>query len=200
MIRGEVDCHTEYFPSLKTLSRAYHKGKICMEAAENFQKNSTRNRCYLTGPQGNYFLTVPLASGKNQQCPIKEVRLSPDRSWTKTQLKTLRNDYARAPFFEHYYPQIVSLLIKTHRFLIDLNWETWMFAFNAFHLSCSVSFSLEFDSTKKYTELNTSLLQPYPQLYENLHGFVPGLACLDLLFCMGPETRFFANNSALAQA
>ena len=103
---------SEYFPCIASFSELMNHDSIEIQAAEHYQKNSLRNRCYLTGSQGKYLLSVPLVKGKNQQQKIKDVRISYDFDWTTLHLKTISNNYIKSPFFNHYYPAIVQILMK----------------------------------------------------------------------------------------
>lgn len=171
---------------------------IAIQASENYQKNSLRNRCYLTGSQGKFLLSVPLASGKNQQQKIKDVRIAYDFDWISQHLKTISNNYVKSPFFDHYFPKVSQILMNKEKFLLDLNWEILRFLFHAYAYEKTISYDLVFEISKS-NPIPPVLPAPYPQLFEAKTGFVPDLSILDLLFCMGPTRKYFAWNMKCAQ-
>ena len=181
---------SEYFPCIASFSELMNHDSIEIQAAEHYQKNSLRNRCYLTGSQGKYLLSVPLVKGKNQQQKIKDVRISYDFDWTTLHLKTISNNYIKSPFFNHYYPGIVQILMKKEKFLLDLNWEILRFLLSAYATDKNISYRLEFQDPTTQSR-PPALLKPYPQLFESKTGFIPDLSILDLLFCMGPTRKYF---------
>ncbi|MBP6794396.1 MAG: WbqC family protein [Saprospiraceae bacterium] len=181
---------TEYFPSITSFSKVAEHASIAIQASENYQKNSLRNRCYLTGSQGRFLLSVPLASGKNQQQNIKDVRIAYDFDWISQHLKTISNNYVKSPFFHHYFPNVSQILQKKEKFLLDLNWEILCFLLQAYTYEKTISYDLVFEISK-CNPIPRNLPPPYPQLFEAKTGFVAGLSVLDLLFCMGPTRKYF---------
>lgn len=180
--------NTEYFPSIKTLAAALKYRDLVLETSENFQKNSCRNRCYLTGAQGKFFITVPLKKGKHQQLPIQKVEISYDFDWVSHHLKTISNSYIKSPFFLYFMDDLTSILRKKEKYLIDLNWALLSYFLEKLkvtpHLSCNLDFK------HSHSENADSILRPYPQLYEDKTGFIPDLSALDLFFCMGPNRKY----------
>jgi WbqC-like protein family len=167
----------------------FEAGEIIIDAGEHYQKNSLRNRCYLASSQGKILLSVPLTKGKNQQMPIREVRIAYEFDWVKQHLRTIETNYKRAPYYPYYIHEIERILKSRHTWLIDLNWEIILFVCNAFKWSPAMAYSLEFNKDKKKdTKLFHSI--PYPQLFENKFPFIPDLSILDLLFCMGPQIKY----------
>ena len=181
---------TEYFPCIASFSELLFHDLVVIQSVEHYQKNSLRNRCYLTGSQGKYLLSVPLVKGKNQQQKIRDVRISYDFAWADIHLKTITNNYIKSPFFNHFYPGIVQILMKKEKFLLDLNWEILSFLLSAYASKKNIVYSLEFQNQIKPAHL-PPLFKPYPQLFESKTGFIPDLSILDLLFCMGPTRKYF---------
>ncbi len=180
---------TEYFPSINTLAYLMQFDTIIIEASENYQKNSLRNRCYLTGSQGKFLLSVPLSKGKNQQQSIRGVKIAYDIDWASIHIKTIKTNYSKAPFFDYYFDNVQSILYKKHQFLLDLNWDILVFYSEAFQWHPSFSFTSEYENPN-LDYLSNSKPMTYPQLFENFTGNVPDLSALDLLFCMGPNRKY----------
>ncbi len=59
----------------KTILKAHNSGdEVILEANENYNKQSYRNRTYILGANGKIALTVPVQKG-SQRKPIKEVKI-----------------------------------------------------------------------------------------------------------------------------
>jgi hypothetical protein len=87
-----------------------------------FKKNYFENRNKIKTAQGWTWLTVPVKS-TSLNTKIKDIEISYDRDWQKKYLNTLVMNYSRAPFFKSYFPRIESIILKKHRFIMDLNLE-----------------------------------------------------------------------------
>ena len=64
-----------YLPPVSWMALAWQSKTLWLEACENYQKGSYRNRCHIAGPNGIQRLSVPLEKGKHQQTPIRQVRM-----------------------------------------------------------------------------------------------------------------------------
>ncbi len=79
----------------------------------------TRNR--FKNGQGTLWMTVPvLRKGKGFQS-IREVEIFYGSSWGRKHLRSLRDGYGRAPFFEEHLPFLDTLFGSRPRFLVDFN-------------------------------------------------------------------------------
>lgn len=182
---------TEYFPSVLTLRQMLQHQTVTIEYDENYQKNSLRNRCYLATSQGIQFLTVPLVKGKHQRQIIHQVRIAYDENWPVQHLRCMETNYNKAPYYSHYIREIQQLLYSHPDTLIELNWSILRFLSRAFHWFPSWSCSLDFGpSLNIHPSPDLPDFKPYPQVFEDLHGFLPNLSVLDLLFCIGPQLKY----------
>lgn len=171
------------------------------ESMENYQKRSCRNRFTIKGPNGAQNFSLPLKKGKNEQMPIREVRISYDENWIKIFREMLVTAYKSSPYFEYYYPDIKQELEKDHDFLWDLNWSLSEIIQNWIDADQTLSqtkewirdYSLPIHDFRYVKSIVTESYQ-YPQVPHGTDQFVRGLSILDLLFCQGPETKFILNN------
>jgi len=113
-----IDLH--YLPCIEFFTYLQRFDKIIIEAQENYQKQSYRNRCRIMGPNRVLELSVPVLkpSGKTK---IKEVRIDNHQNWIQRHWRGLRASYGRAPFFEFFSDEFHQPLTKPHIFLFDLN-------------------------------------------------------------------------------
>jgi hypothetical protein len=109
------------------MAYAWRTDVLWLEACENYQKGSYRNRCHIAGSNGVQRLSIPLQKGKHQQTPIREVRLAYDEPWQRTHWRSIRTAYGNAPFFEHYADEVAPFFEKKYTFLFDLNLDVLHF-------------------------------------------------------------------------
>lgn len=174
---------------------------LFLEANENYQKRSLRNRCNILGPNGLQVLSVPLKKGKNNQTNIKEVEISHDSDWQELHLETIKSCYNRSPYLEYYFKDISKILEKKHRFLWDLNIDTIEWVISKIDLDIKIIFSEHYSKSYdidlrpsesiqyKSMEDTQSIKLNYAQVFEDKYGFRYSRSILDLLFCTGPEAK-----------
>lgn len=85
-----------------------------------FHKNEWQNRNRIKTVQGAQWITVPV----NYRFPqtIDEVTIAGDH-WVKKQIASIEQAYAKATFFEQYWPEIKAVLQQPHTQLATLNTE-----------------------------------------------------------------------------
>jgi hypothetical protein len=97
-----------------------------------FEKGSWRNRNRIKTPAGPQWLTVPVLM-KGQNFPlIRDVRINKASRWGKKHVKSIEQNYRKAPYFEAYAPGLFAVIERGHEFVLDLNLEllsllaTWL--------------------------------------------------------------------------
>ncbi|WP_375561695.1 WbqC family protein [Bernardetia sp. OM2101] len=94
-----------YLPCLdywKILLEAHNLGKdVILEANENFNKQSYRNRAYILGANGKMALTVPVQKG-SQKTLITDVKIDYSTDWNRQHWQSIKSAYGKSPFFIHY--------------------------------------------------------------------------------------------------
>lgn len=179
---------------------------LWLEAHENYQKRSLRNRCYLLGPNAEQILSVPLQKGKNNQTSIKDVKISYGSDWQKMHIETIKACYNRSPFLEYYIEDIKSILDQKPVFLWDLNIQTMEWLISALRIDLKLKFTESYSNTdlidlrhsesdifKQHEHLFADKLK-YAQVFEDKYGFRFCRSVLDLLFCTGPEASLYLKN------
>lgn len=172
---------------------------ILIEANENYQKNSFRNRCDILSANGPLSLSVPLRKGKNTALPIREVEIAFDMPWHKKHWQAIRSAYGSSPFFEHYEMQIKETLLNPPHLLFDFNLSLIQLLIKLSGLDIQISltdtyekeydpeFYLDLRDAKRYQAYKSSISVPtYEQVFSDKFEFQRGLSFLDLLMCQGP--------------
>lgn len=184
---------TQYLPSIAWCTAIWPEKAVALDGAEHYQKGGLRNRCFIAGPNGVQRLSIPLLKGKHQQTPIREVRISYDGRWQQQHWRTIQAAYGKAPFFEHYADEIMPFYVRKWEFLFDYNFEI-----QTLILKKKLGWPGEFIIQENYLPAGKwpegrdlrngtmkSVQQPYAQVFQERHGFLPNLSVLDLLFCSG---------------
>ena len=200
---NSIIIEAQYFPPIEYFKQIVQFPHVVIEAHENYQKGSYRNRCHIANSTGVQVLSVPLRKGKNAKQPIKEVAIAYDMDWQKQHWQSIRTAYGSAPFWEHYAPQLEPFFLKKWGYLFDLNMailETFLKILklkNTINISFSTDYNLYFtpeginegiDFRNKILPNKTNFQgEKYAQLFQERTGFLPNLSILDLVFCTGPQ-------------
>lgn len=183
---------SQYLPCIAFWAQAYTDKKLEIEAHENYQKRSYRNKCNIYGANGVITLSVPLKKGKNKQMPIKDVRISYIDPWITNHLQSIKSAYGRAAYYEFYWKDIEAIISKKHDFLYDLNWD--FLEYFTSKLGIELSETSEFqrsyvagDFRQKIRPRYDFATIYYPQVFEDSNGYMSNMSILDLLFSTGPE-------------
>lgn len=193
---------TQYLPPIATFSEAIKSGTLMIEAHENYQKRSFRNRCDLAAANGIISLTVPLESGKNRQLNVRDVRISYAERWQAQHWQTIISAYGKSPFFEHYVDGFAPLYEKKYDFLFDFNYALTEKIIKYLKLDIKIILSssyvnetldsiVDIRNTIRSREqlLSQATNKKYPQVFEDRFGFLPQLSILDMLFCVGNQSE-----------
>jgi hypothetical protein len=179
---------TFYFSLLKE-----HK-KVWIEAHENFQKQTLRNRTFILTANKVQTLSVPVAHGATL---IRDITIDYTQSWLRDHLRAMTSAYKHAPYFEYCFPYFEAIYEKKPAFLFDLNWELLQLCLKTMRLEVEIAFTPSFDEPqglandfrstyedKKKADVAFAS-QPYRQVFGT--SFESNLSIIDLIFNHGPE-------------
>jgi len=192
-----------YFPPIQYITKLIEYDDIFLEACENYQKQSYRNRCKIYGANGVITLIVPVLRGRSLGLPIKDMRISYETNWQNQHFKSVESAYSNSPYFEFYIDDLRFIWSKNFKFLFDLNQEILSSLIRLIDIP-----NLNIKETSSYKdEIMDKLdyrqsihpkvpcdddpefsLNYYQQIFSDRYGFHANLSILDLLFQEGPET------------
>jgi len=191
---NNIIIHPSYFPSISHFVSIAKANIVTFEVEDNFQKQTNRNRMYIYSPNGIQLLNVPFKHNKERHQRIKEVKIENDFDWQKQHFKSLEAAYRTSPFFEYFEDDILPIFQKKHNYLIDLNMETMAIVSKCLRLEFDYDETTEYfhEVTDKVDHRNlingkkdTSVFEPYTQVFGDKHGYLNNLSILDLLFNEG---------------
>lgn len=186
-----------YLPPVSWMALVWTQPVVWLEACENFQKGSYRNRCHIAGPNGLQRLSIPLQKGKHQQTPIREVRIAYNEPWQQVHWRSIRTAYGNAPFFEYYAADLEPFYQKHYAFLFDFNLELLYFLFQKLGWTGETRFTEAYGPSAFRDAVSPGgtpppdwfTPAPYAQVFTERHGFLADLSVVDLLFCCGKMGR-----------
>lgn len=198
----------QFFPPVGFFSVYNGFNQIYLLKSERFEKQTYRSRCRILGSNKVQNLTVPVQKGKTQLIS-GQVQVIYRDNWQVQHLRTIAAAYGRAPYFDHYFPQVEKLMLAQHGSIYQFNLSTIRWAEKQLGIESALEWEADSESfdganlrsiihpKRAYTvEVNGETirdkthLKSYFQCFDH-SGFVPNLSILDLLFNMGPEARTF---------
>jgi hypothetical protein len=176
-----------YFPSVPYLS--LFLDEVWLEAQENYQKQSSRNRTRIWGKQDSDTLVIPIRHTQDK-IPITEVCVDDSQHWRNRHWRALTSNYGKSPYFEYFEDQLKQVIYAENPFLWALNLAALDFLREAFRLKAKVFHTQTYLKTqpedlRNFSFQNPRFLVPYSQGISET--FVGGLSSLDLLFWQGPK-------------
>ena len=108
---GSVDWYKQYLTN---------PTDVQIEAMESFPKQTYRNRCTITTPDGPLTLSVPVKRADSKQL-TRDVEISYQQKWQHQHWTALMSAYKRTPYFDYYADFFRSFYEKETKFLVDLN-------------------------------------------------------------------------------
>ena len=205
---------TAYFPPIEYFALLARYSVVYLEACENYQKQSWRNRCRILTANGVESLNVPVVHENGTfSLPIKEIRVEYTTPWVLRTERAIESAYSSSPFFIYYKDALFSILDSHPATLWELNRCLIDFFCSKIGISPSILETADYSQPAgrvsppqaglaadgDYREVihpkreNTimqdlGLERPYWQVFRDKFGFVPGLSIMDLLFNEGPES------------
>ncbi len=192
-----------YLPTVQYFSKLLYCSKLILEQQENYTKRSYRNRAHIATANGRLRLSIPLEKGKNQQQPIRKVKISYEETWQSKHWMAIQSAYGNAPFFEFYADDIRPFYQEKIVYLFDFNLKLLKKLFSIMNIDCTIELSSSYlpNSPSIVYDLRNAIrpnrnrlnldkhfkIIPYHQVFKEKTGFLSNLSILDLLFCCGPE-------------
>lgn len=178
---------TNYLPKLLYFFQLTKLGAP-IEAHENFVKGTLRNRCYILSDKGVERLSVPISRFHGQKTVITQVGVDYTQNWNIKQLRAIKSYYANAPYFEHFFDPIESLLTTRYDNLFELNTQSTLVLGKLLGLELDLKFTTDF--IKEDAPSDGFIHPRYYQVFSEKMEFQPELSALDYLFCEGRLRSF----------
>jgi hypothetical protein len=191
-----IDSH--YFINYNYFKLLININAITLLPNRAYSKGWFTNKCTIVGANGIITLSVPLLGGRNQKSLLKDVKIAYEEDWRKQHLRSIKSCYGNAPYFDYYYPIFQKIYSQKFELLFDLN----LFILKELLQILKVDINIDINDnlitiedtlfTKSDVLKNSTLYSTkikYTQVFEDRLGFTSNLSIIDLIMCMGPQSK-----------
>jgi len=168
-----------------------------MEACENYQKQSYRNRCRICAENGVQSLSFPVRHRNGTfSLPIREIEVDYSTPWVQKTERCIETAYGSSAFFAYYRDELFAILDAQPRTLWELDLRIIRFFLAKIGLKTEIIPTESFapDHVDIHPKRPNAILRelglerPYYQVFGERNGFIPNLSVMDLLFNEGPAS------------
>ncbi len=196
------------------------EGPVYIEACENYQKQSWRNRCRYYAADGPRYLIFPVVHEGPHELPISEIRVDYSTPWVIKTERAITSAYESSAYFDYYKDELFAILDSGPETLFDLDMQIIRFFLRKTGITADIRFTEEYTPVsrapgripsgpygKDYREVlhpkrpdtglrDLGLEKPYFQVFARKYGFIPNLSIMDLLFNEGPDSILYLKTSS----
>ena len=185
---------------------------VYIEACENFQKQSYRNRCRFYAADGVQTLSFPIVhEDGTHKIPITEIKIDYKKPWVLQHERAIISAYGMSAYFDYYKDELFAILEAGYEKLFDLNMALLRFFIEKTGIKVDLRLTEDYHKESRDEDLrevihpkrpNTilkdlSLEKPYFQVFSGKYGFQSDLSIMDLLFNEGPDSILYLKNASL---
>ena len=189
---------------------------VYIEACENYQKQSYRNRCRFYAADGVQALSFPVIhEDGTHKHPVRDIKVDYSTPWLLQHKRAIVSAYRTSAYFEYYQDELFEILDSKPERLLDLNMALLRFFIDKIGLKVDLRLTEEYargavvDGGQVVCEdlrevihpkrpntilQDLALEKPYFQVFAQRHGFKSDLSIMDLLFNEGPDSILFLKN------
>ena len=189
---------------------------VYIEACENYQKQSYRNRCRFYAADGVQTLSFPIVhEGGTHRLPISEIKVDYSKPWVQQHERAIVSAYRTSAYFEYYQDEFFAIFEDRPERLFDLNMALLRFFIDKTGIKVDLKLTEDYSrdgiltgadgemiSCEDLREVihpkrpdtilaDNGLEKPYFQVFSRKYGFHPNLSIMDLLFNEGPDSILY---------
>ncbi len=197
---------TAYLPPIEYFYYLNKFDNIIIEQHETWPKQTYRNRTIIVTDKGKQLLTVPVVRTKGNHTKTNKIKIHYDEKWHLKHWRAIESAYSNAPFFLYYADEIKEILFSCHKTILELNNKLLKTLCEMIGIDCVINFSDKFiknpennilDLRYKISPKIASTVGYYPeyiQVFSAKQNFISNASIIDLLFCLGPESKDYLDN------
>ncbi len=189
---------------------------VYIEACENYQKQSYRNRCRFYAADGVQPLSFPVIhEAGTYKHPVKDIKVDYSTPWLQQHKRAIVSAYRTSAYFEYYQDELFAILDSAPEKLLDLNMALLRFFIEKTGLKVDLRLTEEYSKDGVIKDVdgnevrcddlreiihpkrpngilgNLALEKPYFQVFAPKYGFQSDLSVMDLLFNEGPDSILY---------
>jgi hypothetical protein len=108
-------------------------------------KQSWMNRVYIKTNKDKSWLTVPVYFKHRSHQLVREMRIDYQHRWVVKHIRTIKQYYGNAPYFDEIYEVFMKVLEKRPKFLIDLDMDGILKIIDLLSINIKIKFSSKLD-------------------------------------------------------
>ncbi len=203
--RNTLILSTAVFPPVEYFVYLAAFEEVWIEADENFNKQTYRNRFVINAANGPLSLVIPVKREHGRKTKITKAGVDYDIPWPREYWRSVFAAYNNSPFFLFYQDEIDGFLNRKFDSLFEMNLESIRLVCDLLQLDKQIKISRDFRKTYgQALDLRYKLhpkkpllldLLPWTQVFAEKYGFNPRVSILDLLFNKGPESLIYLKNA-----
>ena len=179
---------------------------IVVEQHETWPKQTYRNRTIIVTDKGSLPLTVPVTKINGNHTKTKEIAVLYQEDWPVKHWRSIETAYQNSPYFLYYSDKIKELFFSNVQSLVELNTALTNAICKMIGIKTNIQLSSEFvkcpekdviDLRFKLSPKQPSTIPEFPkytQVFFDKQPFIPNAGILDLLFCLGPDSKSYLND------
>ena len=148
MLHTKILIELHYLPCLDYWKTILEADEIILEANENYNKQSYRNRTYILGANGKIALTIPVQKG-SQRTPITQVKIDSESDWNRQHWQSIKSAYGKSPFFIHYSDFLEAIYQNPPALLWEFNYKLLTICQKLLRISLSTKQTESFEKESK---------------------------------------------------
>ncbi|MBR5661473.1 MAG: WbqC family protein [Bacteroidales bacterium] len=181
---------------------------VYIEACENYQKQSWRNRCRIYAADGPAYLNFPIVHEGTHELPITKIKVDYSTPWLLKTKRAIISAYESSAYFDHYKDELFAIMDSRPETLFELDLNIIKFFLSKTGISADLRLTEKYIPTAgevygdDFREVlhpkrpNTvlrdlGLEKPYFQVFARKYGFISDLSIMDLLFNEGPDSILY---------
>lgn len=196
---------TAYLAPVRYYCKLFQYPEVWIETAENYLKQTYRNRCVIAAADGPLALSIPIIKPKTLKCLTKDIRISDHGNWRHLHWNAIVSAYNMSPFFTYYEDDFAPFYRQKYDFLFDFNEALRELVCNLLDIQPNINYTEIYNPEvpadfralhPKHPEADPHFSpKQYYQVFQTRSGFLPNLSIIDLLFNMGPESVLVLRDS-----
>jgi hypothetical protein len=131
-----------YLPWLGYFAKIRHSDVLVLLDNVQYPKRSYVTRVQVKTPTGAAWLSQPVLTVGRYTQQIREVEFA-EPDWARAHVRTLQSNYARAPFFCHYFEELARALQERTRLAAECNARLIEWICRTLHLTAEVVWASE---------------------------------------------------------
>ena len=186
---------------------------VYIEACENYQKQSYRNRCRFYAADGVQALSFPVVhQAGTYKHPVNQIKVDYSTPWLVQHQRAIVSAYRTSAYFEYYQDELFDIMNSRPETLLDLNMALLKFFIDKTGLKVDLRLTEEYSRDgvvskdgivcddlrelihpKRTNNIlsDLALEKPYFQVFAPKYGFKSDLSIMDLLFNEGPDSILY---------